>query len=284
VRVAALDDFLARRTPGKLVLIFLALLLAGAFVLSLLKDIEPKPLPMIFTTALVSVTCLATNSAFAYAFGAKSKTESVIITALILALIISPVAPNNLDGLALPLFASSWAMASKYLIAPNRRHLFNPAAFGVAMADPITGHAASWWVGSYWLLPLVLGGGLLLLRKIRCLDLLLSFTVTALGMIALMSSSGYAWMFIRESFLRSAFSFFAIVMLTEPRTLPIGRLWRIAFGALVGIFFAPATHIGTLRFTPETALVIGNIFAAGAKCVRRQKSRQTKLSTSLESS
>jgi len=284
VRVAALDDFLARRTPGKLVLIFLALLLAGAFVLSLLKDIEPKPLPMIFTTALVSVTCLATNSAFAYAFGAKSKTESVIITALILALIISPVAPNNLDGLALPLFASSWAMASKYLIAPNRRHLFNPAAFGVAMADPITGHAASWWVGSYWLLPLVLGGGLLLLRKIRCLDLLLSFTVTALGMIALMSSSGYAWMFIRESFLRSAFSFFAIVMLTEPRTLPIGRLWRIAFGALVGIFFAPATHIGTLRFTPETALVIGNIFAAGAKWVRRQKSRQTKLSTSLESS
>jgi Na+-transporting NADH:ubiquinone oxidoreductase subunit NqrB len=284
VRVAGLDDFLARRTPGNLLLIFLILLLAGAFVLSLLKDIEQKPLALIFTTALVSVTCLATDWAFAHAFGAKSKFESVIITALILALIISPVASVDYESLALPIFASSWAMASKYVIALNRRHLFNPAAFGVALADHITGHAASWWVGSYWLLPLVLGGGLLLLRKIRCLDLLLSFTVTALGAIALMSSSGYAWIFVRETLLRSAFCFFAIVMLTEPRTLPFGRPWRIAFGALVGFFFAPATHFGMLRFTPEVALLIGNIFAAAAKWVRRRNSQQTKISSSPKGS
>lgn len=284
MRIAGLDDFLAKRTPGKLLLIFLILLLTGALALSLLKDIGQQPLPLIFTTALVAVTCLATDWAFAFAFGAKSKFESVIITALILALIISPVAPSDFDGLALPLFASLWAMASKYVIAPNRRHLFNPAAFGIALANLITGHAASWWIGSYWSLPLVLGGGLLLLRKIRCLDLLLSFTVTVLGMTLLMSSTGYTWMFVREIFLRSAFSFFAIVMLTEPRTLPFGRLWRIAFGALVGIFFAPETHIAILRFTPETALVIGNIFAAAAKWVRRPKSRQSKISTSPEGS
>jgi glycine betaine catabolism B len=282
VRVAGLDDFLARRTPGRLLLIFLILLLAGAFVLSLLKYIDQKPLPLIFTTTLVAVTCWATNWAFAYAFGVKSNFESVIITALILTLIISPVAPNNFDGLTLPLFASAWAMASKYVIAQNRRHLFNPAAFGVALAGPITGHAATWWVGTHWLLPLVLAGGLLLLRKLRCLDLLISFTLTTLGMILLMSFTGYAWLFVRETFLSSAFSFFAFVMLTEPRTLPFGRLWRIAFGALVGIFFAPATHIGSLRFTPETALLIGNIFAAAAKWVRRRKSRQTKVSSSSE--
>ena len=92
MRIGGLDDFLARRTPGKLLLIFLMLLLAGAFVLSLLKLIEQKPPALLFTTALVSVTCLATNWAFAYVFGAKSKLESVIITSLILALIVSPAA------------------------------------------------------------------------------------------------------------------------------------------------------------------------------------------------
>ncbi len=273
MRIGGLDDFLARRTPGKLLLIFLMLLLAGAFVLSLLKLIEQKPPALLFTTALVSVTCLATNWAFAYVFGAKSKLESVIITSLILALIVSPVVPDDLNSLALPLLASAWAMASKYILAPNRRHLFNPAAFGVALADPIAGHGASWWVGTCWLVPPVLIGGLLLLRKIRCLDLLLSFTVTVLGMIALMSPPGYAWIFVRETFFRSAFCFFAIVMLTEPRTLPFGRPWRIAFGALVGYLYVPSTHIGSLHFTPETALLLGNIFAAGAKWTKQRTAR-----------
>ena len=275
MKIIGLDDFLARHAPGRLLLVLLILLLTGALLLSLLKVIDQKPLLLVYKTALICAVCLATNWVFASVFGAKTKSESVIITALILASIISPAEPTDFNSLALPVFASSWAMASKYVIAPNRRHVFNPAAFGVALADPITGHAATWWVGSYWSLPLILMGALFIVRKIRCLDLIVSFAVAVLCTSFLMSSTALVWMLVREILLRSAFSFFAIVMLTEPHTVPIGRQWRIAFGALVGVFFTPAIHIGTLRFAPETALLIGNVFAAVAKCVRRRKAPLT---------
>ncbi len=35
---------------------------------------------------------------------------------------------------------------------------------------------------------------------------------------------------------------------------------RIAYGILVGIWFAPAMHIGSFYFTPELALLLGNAF------------------------
>ena len=50
-------------------------------------------------------------------------------------------------------------------------------------------------------------------------------------------------------------------MLTEPLTAPTTRWPRLAFAALVGFLFAPNVHIGSFYFTPEMALVIGNVFA-----------------------
>jgi ferredoxin-NADP reductase len=50
-------------------------------------------------------------------------------------------------------------------------------------------------------------------------------------------------------------------MITEPLTTPPTRGLRILYGAIVGFLFAPAVHIGTLYFTPELALLFGNIFS-----------------------
>jgi len=55
--------------------------------------------------------------------------------------------------------------------------------------------------------------------------------------------------------------FFAFVMLTEPLTAPAQRWPRIAFAAVVGFLFAPNIHVGSLYFTPELALLAGNLFA-----------------------
>jgi glycine betaine catabolism B len=62
--------------------------------------------------------------------------------------------------------------------------------------------------------------------------------------------------------LHSMFLFFGFVMLTEPRTAPLGRTRRIATGVLVGVLFAPEVHLGTFYFTPELALLVGNVFTA----------------------
>ena len=34
----------------------------------------------------------------------------------------------------------------------------------------------------------------------------------------------------------------------------------MVYGAFVGVLFSPFTHIGTYYFTPESALVCGNLF------------------------
>jgi ferredoxin-NADP reductase len=55
--------------------------------------------------------------------------------------------------------------------------------------------------------------------------------------------------------------FFAFVMLTEPMTTPPTNKLQIIYGILTGILFSPDIHFGSLYFTPELALVAGNIFS-----------------------
>jgi Na+-translocating ferredoxin:NAD+ oxidoreductase RnfD subunit len=271
VRTPSLTDVLARHTPGRLMLFFLMALFALALTLSLLGAIPQSPKPLLFYASLLLFACWLANLAFAWAFAAKSNTESVLISALILILISSPSQPDSLQGLEFPLLAGIWAMASKYLFAVRHQPIFNPAALGVVCASILTTGAASWWIGNYWSLGMVLAGGYLLLRKMRCFDLVISFCGAVLLVSTLLAPVGYAWTFDAEIVTRSALLFFAFVMLTEPRTLPIGRGWRMAFGALVGLLYAPATHFGAFRFSPESALLVGNFFAAMVKWQRRRR-------------
>src|SRR5262249_37266436 len=117
------------------------------------------------------------------AFGVPANAESTHITALILALIITPIQSNN--DLWFLAWAGILAMASKYILAINKRHLFNPAAFAVALTYLTINQDASWWIGSAPMLPFVLLGGILLVRKLGRFDLVISFLavtlVTVLG-------------------------------------------------------------------------------------------------------
>ena len=50
-------------------------------------------------------------------------------------------------------------------------------------------------------------------------------------------------------------------MITEPLTTPSSRILRIFYGILVGLLFAPQVHVGALYFSPELALITGNVFS-----------------------
>ncbi|MEK7515844.1 MAG: hypothetical protein AAB555_02895, partial [Patescibacteria group bacterium] len=62
-------------------------------------------------------------------------------------------------------------------------------------------------------------------------------------------------------FLYSAIFFFAFVMLTEPLTQPNTRALRIVYGILIGVLFIWSPSISSLNFSPELALIAGNLFA-----------------------
>jgi Na+-translocating ferredoxin:NAD+ oxidoreductase RnfD subunit len=90
-----------------------------------------------------------------------------------------------------------------------------------------------------------------------------SFAVVALGLsVAHGSLSGLADVAhsLSSMGIHSMFGFFGLVMLTEPRTAPLGRWRQISYGALVGLLFSPFTHVGNYYFTPEVALLCGNLF------------------------
>lgn len=245
----------------RLVLYYLITLLVAAAFFGFFNILPYNPANLAFSTLLILAVCWISNTLFAKSFGATPNVESVYITGLILALIIAPVAPTNYAGIGFLIFASAWAMASKFIFAIGKKHIFNPAAFGVALGALVLGQSATWWVGGNLpLLPFVFLGGLLIVRKIHRFDLVASFGVIALFTIAVTANGGNYTTAVIQTVLHSAIFFLAFAMLTEPLTMPPSRWLRIFYGAIVGFLFAPNVHLGSFYFTPELALLIGNIF------------------------
>jgi ferredoxin-NADP reductase/Na+-translocating ferredoxin:NAD+ oxidoreductase RnfD subunit len=258
--IAKLDRFLSRVTMYRLILVWLVVLVLAGMVFGLTGLLPYSAVDILASTVFLLAVSLLSNIIFARIFGAATGTESVYITALILALIITPTAPfANLPFLA---WAAVLAIASKYLIAWRRRHVFNPAALAVVVTSLFLGESASWWVGNIPMLPLVLAGGILIVRQMRRLDLVWAFFITV--MAALLGFAIYGGTELatlaRQIALHSPLFFFAFVMLTEPLTTPPTRALQMWYGALVGLLFVPQVHVGGFYFTPEIALVVGNLF------------------------
>lgn len=256
-----LDDFLNNITMYRLVLYYLIALLVAAVVMCFTKILPYDPANLLLSILFLVCVCGVTNSIFANTFKVPANVESAYISALILALIITPaISTHDLFFLA---WAGIWAMASKYILAINRKHIFNPVAFAVALTALTINQTASWWVGNGPMLPFVLVGGLLIVKKLRRFDLVWTFLLTSVGVTLVLG------LFNRSDFLASLQNiifysplfFFAFVILTEPLTAPHTNRLQIYYGALVGFLFVPQLHIGAFYLTPELAIVIGNIFA-----------------------
>jgi len=260
-----IDNILNRITTYRLVLYYLIFLVMAAVGLSFLGLLPFQPVDLLVSLSVLVLVCWIANSAFAKIFNVPANTESLYITAFILALIITPKSPARYfsAGSAVFLWVGVWAMASKYLLAIRRKHIFNPAALAVALAAFTLNQAASWWVGTFAMLPFVLFGSLLVARKIRRFDLILSFLAAA-GAVTLGATLATGTRVVPATgqlLADSPILFFAFLMLTEPLTTPPARAARILYGVMVGFLFSPSLHLGRVYSTPELALVVGNVFS-----------------------
>ncbi len=257
-----IDYILNRTTMYRLVLYYLLAILVSAVVYGWVHILPYQPINILFSAVLITLVSLFVNELCVHIFAAPANTESTYITALILALLITPIAPTNLGGILLLAAASTVAIASKYLITLRKKPIFNPAALGLVAMAFLFGHAASWWAaGNLALLPVILIGGILLVRKLQRWDLVLVFFTAALFSIFLTTAVPNISL-LGQVVVHTSLLFLAFIMLTEPVTTPSIAWLRIAYGIVVGILFAPAIHIGSIYSTPELALVVGNIFSA----------------------
>lgn len=260
-----IDELLNKITMYRLTVYYLIFLLGTAMVLSFFKFLSYSPLDILIDISIAVAVCYIANYVFAKFVGAVTNIESVFITALILVLIVPVKFPLNLSFLML---ASGVAMASKYILTIDKRHVFNPAAFAVASISLLSPeHTAVWWVGTPVMLPFVLFGGLLLLRKIRRETLVLSFISAYLIIVAIGSfiNSGSIPAIITSwklGIFDSAIFFFMFVMLTEPLTSPATEKLQGIYGYVTALLYAtPQLRIIGFSVTPEIALCLSNVFS-----------------------
>lgn len=245
----------------RLLLYYLLALLAAAIGLSAIGDMHYSAIQIAVSSGILVGACWGINKVFAYIFNAPVNPESSILTGLILALIIPPSLPQY--GILFMLAAAGLAIASKYVLTIQRKHIFNPAAIAVVLTALGPRQTASWWVGTAAMLPFVLIGGVLIMRKTRREYMVAMFLVVTTLTTAVMArmTGGHLGSSLHNMLFTSAVFFLAFVMLTEPYTSPTVKKPQMWYAALVGFLLAPQVHIGSLYTSPEIALVIGNVFA-----------------------
>src|SRR5581483_1008446 len=208
----AIDNFLNQITMYRITLYCLIAIWSAGFLLSVFGLLPYHPVEFVVFGLVIFSLCLGFNQLFAFLYKAPSNIESVYISSFIIMLLISP--KNLMAKAALVFFACLFAVASKYVVAINKKHLFNPAAFGVAVTALVLHQYADWWIGTLYLAPVVFCAGFLIMRKTQREDLLLSFfavsLVVILGHAALLGQNLFT--IGKEVVVDSPWMFFAFVM------------------------------------------------------------------------
>jgi len=189
---------------------------------------------------------------------------------------------------AWPLFAAiaGLSLLSKYVIRPRGTHIFNPSNIGLVAAFVVLGTTRVepldfWWAPlNGWMIAayaIILGGGLLITRRLKLLGLAVSFWVALAAGLGLLAASGHCmtanWAFApvcgvdfwRVVVTSPEVMIFLFFMITDPKTVPAGRVGRVAFGILV----AAASVLLMAPQTDEFGAKVGLLAGLVVMCVAR---------------
>ncbi len=254
-----INEFLNKTTMYKVLLYGLFALAVYGIILSGINILSFNVWFMVLTLIVFVFASYIFNLIIGKLLNVPLNSESSVITALILFLIIQP-ASNWFELLAI-ILVSLFAMSSKFLFAFNRIHIFNPAAFAAVISAILINYYATWWVGSISMLPLVLIIGFLIVKKVRRFEMVGLFLLIATISACIFNySQNYNLIqFIYQIFTSWPIIFFASVMLTEPLTMPGTKNLQLTYAAIIGFLFGWGFHIGPFYLTPEMALLLANL-------------------------
>lgn len=249
-----IDGFLNSITMYRLVLYGLAFLSLIAILFGFFGFLPFTGLQLSKSLITIIVSCYLSNKLFSRILRVDANIESWWITGLILFFVLVPIIGRN-EFIATVLIALT-AIASKYFLTFDKKHIFNPAAIACFLAGLFGFGNAIWWIGNSILFPFVLITGLLVVRKIRRFQLFFAFAGASILSIGINVPESLLQVFISWPLI-----FFGTIMLTEPFTTPPNKRYRMIYGIIVGFLFGSQFSIGPLFATPELALIAGNIFS-----------------------
>ncbi|MBA3732771.1 oxidoreductase [Patescibacteria group bacterium] len=256
-----IDNFLNGITMYKLVLYGLLVLSVLSVMFGFVGLLPYNGWSLLSSAITLFIACFVINIAFARLFNVQENVESSYITGLILFFLLFPL--NSLVDLKIFILVSLLAMASKYLLVVNKKHIFNPVAISTFIIGLFGSGAVAWWVGSTVMLIPVSILGFLILRKTQRFQMFFMFVLFSILSVSLFAFLHHINILstIITSFISGPIIFLGTIMLTEPLTTPPDKKNKIIYGGLVGALFGAQFNIGPLFSTPELALLIGNAYS-----------------------
>jgi ferredoxin-NADP reductase len=250
-----IDRLNDKLTSYRLMLYFLLVLVGWAEIGSFFRKVPYSWHEILISAGWLIAICWLANKLISKFLNIPANKESDLITALILTLILSPAATGK--EFAFLAAAGLAAIATKYVITVYKSHIFNPAAVGAFIAAEVFHTYASWWVGTKFITPIVVLGGILILRKMKRFSVVIVFLGVFLLYLVLNTSKGGNLHFLWLELTATPVIFFAVVMLIEPLTSPSLAARNLPYAALVGLLYSASK----LKLSPEEALLIGNLFS-----------------------
>lgn len=181
---------------------------------------------------------------------------------------------------------AAFSLLTKYVIRYRGSHLFNPSNLGLVVTFVVLGSTRVepldfWWAPlNSWMIAaytVILVGGLLITRRLRLLAVAGTFWITLAVGLGILAASGHCmtarWAFTpvcgfdywRVIMFSPELLIFLFFMITDPKTVPSGRVGRVLFGFLVAVactfMMAPQTD----EFGTKVALLGGLVVMCAAR-------------------
>lgn len=246
----------------------------------------PQILAAVLTTAIIDVvTTFRSRRAFVWP-------ASAMLTGSGIALILRvPGTPDDhwtthkwyvFAGVA------AFAMLTKHVIRYRGSHLFNPSNVALVVAFLVLGSTRAepldfWWAPlNAWMITayaVIVVGGLLITRRLRLLAMAGTFWVTLTAGIGILAASGHCitarWSFTpvcgldfwRIIITSPEIMIFLFFMITDPKTVPAGRVGRVMFGFLVAVTSVLLMAPQTTEFGSKVALLGGLVLVCAFRPV-----------------
>jgi Na+-translocating ferredoxin:NAD+ oxidoreductase RnfD subunit len=188
------------------------------------------------------------------------------------------------------LFAAvaAFSLATKYVIRYRGTHLFNPSNIGLVVAFLVLGSSRAepldfWWAPlDAWMIAayaVILGGGLLITARLQLLAMAATFWIALAVGVGVLAASGHC-MTARWAFAPvCGFDFWRVIvtspevliflffMITDPKTVPSGRVGRVVFGIAVALASTLLMAWQTDEFGTKVALLAGLVVVCAARPV-----------------
>lgn len=180
--------------------------------------------------------------------------RSALITGLSLSLLLRANEPW------LPALAGMIAIASKFVLRIEGRHVFNPAGFAIvtllATANGVW-ISPGQWGSSVWLASLLAFFAILVLQASQRSDIALFFLGSHLALLLARASwLGDPLAIPLHQFQSGSLLIFAFFMISDPRTTPDSRLARLLFAVAVAFFAHYLAFFMQIRSALYIALIV----------------------------